>query len=63
MKENRLNYSYFCNNINPYSPKIVLKKEKIINNNNSKYGNLNNFKLENVIGKGGFGKVRCNCKY
>ena len=62
MKENRLNYLYFCNNINPYSPKLVLKNEKIINNN-SKYGNLNNYKLENVIGKGGFGKVRCNCKY
>ena len=64
MKENKLNNLYFYNNINPSPTKLLLNKDKSnINTHNTNYNNLNSFKLEYVIGKGGFGKVSSNNKY
>jgi len=59
-KDNNLLY----NDINTVSSNFF-PNNKILKNNlhNSLNNNINNFKLEYVIGKGGFGKVSFNNKY
>ena len=47
-----------------YYSNFFSNDNKLINNKyNSSNNKLNNFKLEYVIGKGGFGKVSYNNKY